>query len=73
MSNVNRGVLVSELHWIKFIDTGKWNFYHYCDGVDEDLDIVFWGHIEKGRKSYFHSADCEYQNIHPEDLEWFPY
>ena len=41
MSNVNRGVLVSELHWIKFTDTGKWSFYHYCDGVDR-----VWEHDE---------------------------
>lgn len=43
MSNVNRGVLVSELHWIKFTDTGKWSFYHYCDGVDR-----VWEHDEDG-------------------------
>ena len=51
-------------------ETGKDKFYSL---VDEDLDIVFWGYIEKGRKPYFHSADCEYQDILPEDLEWFPF
>lgn len=55
---------------IKFHEeTRKDKFYSV---VDEDLDIVFWGFVE-GRKPYFHSTDCEYQDIPPENLEWFPY
>ena len=51
-------------------ETGKDKFYSV---VDEDLDIVFWVHIEKCRKPYFHSTDCEYQNIPQENLQWFLY
>lgn len=50
-------------------ETGKDKFYSV---VDEDLDIVFWGFVE-GRNPYFHSTDCEYQNIPQENLQWFPY